>query len=163
MSTYTDEQVPRMQGMEHWLIRCESCGTIAHTYKFTDLSSYGRGLGRTCSGELAEFNAFHDPVFGELLTIVRTFVNDDVSRVGDCLDMVMSLAADPAPSGERYTFTGRLCCRQCGSNANWYKPGEPDMEKIHLPLVTHREWERLGLEEKVKTVETGLRLFGCIG
>ena len=152
MSTHTDEQVPRMQGMEHWLIRCESCGTIAHTYKFTDLSSYGRGLGRTCSGELAEFNAFHDPVFGELLTIVRTFVNGDVSRVGDCLDMVMSLAADPAPSGERYTFTGRLCCRQCGSNANWYKPGEPDMEKIHLPLVTPVSYTHLDVYKRQVSV-----------
>lgn len=163
MSTHTDEQVPRIQAMEHWLIRCESCGTIDHTYTFPDLGSYGRIAGRTCSGELAEFSAWEDSVYEEVLGIVRTLVNESVSRLRECFHMVMSLVADPAPSGEQYTFTGRLCCRQCGSNANWYKPGEPDMEKIHLPLVTHREWERLGLEEKVKTVETGLRLFGCIG
>jgi len=74
----------------------------------------------------------------------------------------MSLVADPAPSGERYTFVGRLCCRQCGSSADWYKPGEPDVEDILLPFVTHREWERLNLEDKTKMVEAALYSYGCI-
>lgn len=164
MDAKTDPQAPRMQRMEHWLIRCESCGTIDHTYTFTDLGSYGRGVGRTCSGELAEFSAWEDPVYEELLTIVRTLVNDSVSvsRVRKCFNMVMSLAADPAPSGDRYTFTGRLCCRLCGSDANWYRPGEPELEEIHLPLVTHHEWECLNLEDKTKMVEAALCSSGCI-
>lgn len=162
MNTTTDLPLPRMQGMEHWRIRCESCGTIDHTYTFTDLGSYGRGLGRTCFGGLAEFSAWEDPVFDELLTIVQSLVNDSVSRLRDCFNMVMSKVTDPAPSGELYSFTGKLCCRQCGSNANWYKPGEPEIEEVHLPLVTHHEWERLSREEKVKAVEAGLRSFGCI-
>lgn len=162
MSALANEQAPRIQAMEHWLIRCDSCGTIEHTHRFTDLGSYGRGLGRTCSGELAEFSAWEDPVFDELLGIISMLVRESVSKRRECLNMMMSLAADPAPSRQRYTFTGNLCCRQCGSSANWYKPGEPEVEEIHLPLVTHHEWERLSREEKVKTVETGLRLSGCI-
>ena len=164
MDAMTDLPALRIQRMEHWLIRCERCGTIDHTYGFTDLGSYGRGLGRTCSDELAEFSAWEDPVFDELLTIVRTFVNDSVSvsKLRECFNRVMSLVADPAPSGERYTFTGKLCCRQCGSNATWYKPGEPDVVEIPLPLVAHREWEHLNLEDKTKMVEAALCSFGCI-
>ena len=162
MSAETDLPAPRMTRMEHWLIRCDSCGTIDHTRCISDLGSYGRAIGRTCFGELAEFSAWEDPVFDELLGIVRTFAIEGVPKVRQCFNKVMSLVADPAPSGERYTFVGRLCCRQCGSSADWYKPGEPDVEDIPLPLVTHREWERLNLEDKTKMVEAALYSYGCI-
>lgn len=151
-----------MVGMEHWLIRCDSCGTIDRTYRFGDFVSYGRALGRTCFGELAEFSAWEDPVYEELLGIVRTFMVQRDGRRSDCFDMVMSVVADPAPSGERYKFINGLCCRQCRSSANWYKPGEPDVEKIQLSLVTHHEWERLTPEEKSKLIEAALQSYGCI-
>jgi hypothetical protein len=77
--------------------------------------------------------------------------------------MVMSLAADPAPSGERYKFINGLCCRRCGStDVYWNEPGEPEVEYIHLPLVTHREWDGLSREEKIETIAAALQAFGCI-
>ena len=121
MDAKTNPPAPRLQRMEHWLIRCDSCGTIGHTHTLSDLGSYGRALGRTCFGELAEFSAWEDPVYEELLGIVRTFMVHRGDRRADCFNMVMSVVADPAPSGERYKFINNLCCRQCGSNANWYK------------------------------------------
>ena len=162
MDAKTDPNAPRMQSMEHWLIRCDRCGTIDHTYRFGDFVSYGRALGRTCFGELAEFSAWEDPIFEELLGIVRMIMGHRIDRRIDCFDMVMSIVADPAPSGERYKFINGLCCRQCRSSANWYKFGEPEVEKIQLPLVTHYEWERLNPEEKSKLVEAALQSYGCI-
>ena len=162
MDAKTDPPAPRMGRMEHWLIRCENCGTIDHTHRISDLGGYGRIVGRTCFGELTEFSAWEDPAYDELLGIVSTFAIEGVPKLRKCFQKVMSLVADPAPSGERYTFIGRLCCRQCGSSAHWYKPGEPDVEEIPLPLVTHHQWERLNPEEKSKLIEAALRSYGCI-
>jgi hypothetical protein len=161
MSISNDSQAPRIVPMDHRLIRCDNCGYIDRTYKFGDFGGYGRALGRTCSGELAEFSAWEDPVYEELLEIVSIFMPQGGKR-RDCFNMVMSLAADPSPQGERYKFIDNLCCRQCGSTAKWYKVAEPDVERIHLPLVTHREWKRLSREEKVNQIEAGLRSNGCI-
>ena len=138
MSAETDLPAPRMARMEHWLIRCDSCGTIDHTHCISDLGSYGRAIGRTCFGELAEFSAWEDPVYEELLGIVRTFMVHRGDRRADCFNMVMSVVADPAPSGERYKFINGLCCRQCRSSANWYKFGEPEVEKIQCQLSVGR-------------------------
>lgn len=162
MSISTDSQSPRIVPMDHRLIRCDNCGYIHRTYKFGDFGGYGRALGRTCSGELAEFSAWEGTVYEELLEIVRMLMVDSDRNLRDCFNMVMSLVVDPSPHGERYKFIDNLCCRQCGSTAKWYKPGEPDIQRIHLPLVTHREWERLSREEKVNKIEAGLRSFSCI-
>jgi hypothetical protein len=76
----------------------------------------------------------------------------------------MSLAADPAPSGERYQFIDGLCCRQCRSTARWYKPGEPFplVEQVPVPLVTHHEWASKSDHEKGVRVAEALRSFGCL-
>ena len=71
MDAKTDPPAPRLQRMEHWLIRCDSCGTIGHTHTLSDLGSYGRALGRTCFGELAEFSAWEDPVSEEAITTCK--------------------------------------------------------------------------------------------
>lgn len=157
-----DVQSPRMQGVEHWLIRCGNCGHIDDTYKLLDFASYGRAIGRTSSGEIVEFSAWEGTVFEELLGIVRMFKDNSDRRRRDCFNMVMSLVVNPSPRGEQFRFFDSLRCSQCGSSSNLYKPADPMDVLIELPLVTHREWERLSQEEKVKLVEEGLRSRGCI-
>jgi hypothetical protein len=162
MSSDMIPQLSRIQQLEHWLIRCESCGYIDHTHRFGDFVSYGRALGRTCSGELAEFSTWDDPAYNELLELVRTIMGRNHPRLSDCFDKMMSLASDPSPLGERYDFTNKLCCRRCRANARWYKLAEPVIESVHLPLVTHQEWEGLGHDAKLEMLQTALRSQECI-
>ena len=155
-------QSPRIQNLEHWLIRCDSCGHIGHSYRLGDFVSYGRALGRTCSGEIAEFSLWDDPTYSELLALMRTIMGENAPNLADCFDWMMRLVSDVAPSGERYDFTGYLCCRRCHASAQWYKYGDPPIESVELPLVTRREWDRLDHDAKLKMLKSALRSKGCI-
>ena len=163
MSTSTGNQSPPMASWQlfHWLIRCDACGLIDHTHDLGDFA-YGVALGRTCSNELTVFSAWEDPVYEELIEIVRTFVGDSNATLVDCLFRIMGLAIDPPPSGERYKFIDRLCCRRCGAMARLHQVGDPPKETVSVFVPTHHEWQRLSREEKMKTIEAGERAPGGV-
>lgn len=147
-----------------WHVECKDHGESCTTYVLAG-DTYGRLLGKTPLGELAEFSYWDDPVFAEVVGIVRELLHETGrdSWAGECFGRVAGVACDPAPSGCRYDFTGREWCSVCGSTNVSYGPGDPpEFEDIDVPLVTHNEWEGLSQSGKRERIMQALRDAGCI-
>jgi hypothetical protein len=146
-----------------WHTRCADYGHEAITYVLAG-ETYGRLLGRTPSHELAEFNSWEDPVFDEMIKLVRELLGPGPrTSTLNCFGLVLGAACDPAPSGELYDFTGKVWCPICGSPHVQYWPDNPfQFEVIDLPHVTHQNWQQLSEKEKRERIREALRKVGCL-
>lgn len=152
-------EAPRIRGVEQWIFHCDSCGYEDVTYNLTDMGGYGRSLGRTRQGELAELSAWEpEPsAYVEVIDLLRVVIGrDNHTLLRDCRDRLFGLVADPAPSGERYNFRRHLCYR-CGGNVKLIRTGDPWDVAIPLPLATHRQWDSLSRDGKIALIEEALR------
>ncbi len=142
-----------------WNVTCEDQGHQAITYVLAG-DTYGRLLGATPRHELAEFNSWEDPVFDEVINLVRELLGRESA---ECFGRVLGVACDPAPSGQLYDFTGTIWCPICGSPNVHYRPDEPfQFEVIDLPHVTHRSWQQLSETEKRERLREALQKAGCL-
>jgi hypothetical protein len=145
-----------------WHTRCEH-GHEAITYVLAG-ETYGRLLGTTPSHELVEFNSWEDPVFDEMINLVRELLGPGPrTSTLNCFGLVLGAACDPAPSGQLYDFTGKIWCPICGSPNVQYWPDDPfQFEVIDLPHVTHQGWQQLSQDEKRERIREALRKVGCL-
>ncbi len=144
-----------------WHVKCEDQGHQAITYVLAG-DTYGRLLGRTPYHELAEFSYWEDPVYGEVIRLVRELLARE-RGTSECFGRVLGVACDPAPSGQLYDFTGRIWCPVCGSPNVDYRPDDPfQFEVIDLPHVTHRAWQQLSETEKRERLREALQKAGCL-
>jgi len=144
-----------------WHTRCKDHGHEAITYVLAG-ETYGRLLGRTSHHELAEFNYWEDPVFDEMIKLVRKLLGREMGT-SECFGRVLGAACDPAPSGELYDFTGKIWCPICASPHVHYWPDNPfQFEVIDLPHVTHQNWQQLSEKEKRERIREALRKVGCL-
>ncbi len=154
----------RQTRIVRWRIRCEEHGGECITYELTG-DSYGHWLGRTPAGELAEFNVWGDPVFGEVLRIVRELLRQvgREARFGECLRHVLGAACDPAASGQAYSFTWQLHCPACRAANSSQEPAEPPrLEIVELPAVSHGEWKKLSEGEKRERIRQAMVDSGAL-
>jgi hypothetical protein len=143
----------------HWNIECSNCGYKDRTYSFGDQDSYGRLLGTTASNEIAEFNAWDDPVFNEISSLLDEILPEGEPNHTLYFHHALGVACDPAPSGEQYVFSGEITCPNCGSKQVNYGPSEPPIvELVDIPLVTHKLWQQLSRKEKLNLIEKKLQI-----
>jgi len=145
-----------------WHTRCEH-GHEAITYVLAG-ETYGRLLGATPYHELVEFNSWEDPVFDEMIKLVRELLGPGPrTSTSNCFGLVLGAACDPAPSGQLYDFTGKVWCPICGSPNVHYWPDDPfQFEVIDLPHVTHQGWQQLSQAERRERIREALRKVGCL-
>ena len=105
--------------------------------------------GSTPWHEMAELNAYQNPVYAEVQHLVQELRGQAPDR-RNCFHRVLGAACDPAPSRHRYRFAGRAQrqCLVCGQEAEEFAPvfsgdGKLCEGRVEIPLVTHREWEGL--------------------
>ena len=145
--------------VEVWSVRCELYGHSASTHKLAG-DSYGHLLGRTPRGEIAEFDTFEDDVFAELQTLFQELVGTDRHR-RPWFSEVIGVACDKSPAGHGYSFTGKIWCPVCSSDATHYGPrNPPEFDTMCIPQVTHREWEQLSPVQKRMRLREALQQSG---
>lgn len=145
----------------HWNVKCRAHSHITSTCVLAD-DTYGRLLGRTPRNELAEFNSWQDSVFAETSELVQTVLGRN-QGTSDCFRRVLEIVCDPAPSGERYDFTGKIWCPICGSSEVSYGPDNPPrFARIDLALVSHVNYQQLTDKEKRKQIQDELERNGCL-
>ena len=145
-----------------WNIHCSENGHAAIIYVLAG-DTYGRQLGFTPSSEWAVFDAWIDPVYDEVASMVHQLLGRTVG-VSDCILSVLGVACDPAPSGRRYDFTGRIRCPVCGSQNTEYGPDDPtQFTMMSVPQVTHNAWVALTKDEQRARINEALQAAGCAG
>jgi len=110
-------------------------------------------------------DCFNDMVFQEVGDLVDQFLKPlgEEWKRAQCFDSVFGVACDPAPSGYRYDFTGRIPCPICGSSNVSYGPDDlPQVEILDLAPVTHNAWQQLSYEDKQEQLQEALWKAGCL-
>lgn len=144
-----------------WNIRCIENGHTAATYVLAG-DSYGRQLGVTPLSEYVIIDAWIDPVYNEVAEMVHQMFGR-TSGVSDCVLLALSVACDPAPSGNTYDFTGKMWCPVCGSSNVEYGPDEPpQFSMMSIPMVSHDAWEALSEDQKRALVYERLKTGGYV-
>lgn len=145
--------------LTRWNVRCLENGHQTTTYVFGD--TYGYLMGRTPHNELVGFDTWEEAdFFEEVGNVVSDLLGQESSH---CFKKVLGLACDPAPSGNLYSFTGKLWCPICGSTNLKYGPDNPlVVEVIDLPQVSHSIWDKRSTKEKQNLIEAALRETGCL-
>ena len=152
-------------------MRCAN-GHESTTHLGSEVESTDEGYdprhGSTPWDEMAELNAYQNPVYAEVQHLVQELRGHAPDR-RNCFHRVLGAACDPAPSGHRYRFAGRAQrrCLVCGQKAEEFTPvfsGEGDLckDRVEVPLATHREWEGLSGAEKRERLRVALESVRCL-
>jgi hypothetical protein len=121
-----------------WNVTSHDHGQRSTTYALTG-DGYGYLLGRTSANELVLFNTWEDLFFDQISNTVEELLKDYRGTL-NCFGLVLGIACDPAPSGNRYDFSGKIWCPLCGSENVDYGPKDPsEFTSIDLPVATHVE------------------------
>jgi len=131
---------------------------------FSDFE-YGRKEAWTPHSEdFAYIDCLNDSVCGELTVLFDIFLGESNKRnlgITGCFDHVLSYVCDPAPSGYRYSFSGKRWCPVCGTR-QIHEYGTKFTDLVQVPHVTHRNWQGLSDEQKRELTHNALKEAGCM-
>jgi hypothetical protein len=99
-----------------------------------------------------------DPVFEEIWQIVKDVLYPQElfdSELATRFNQVFGELCDLAPDGSLYDMSGKFLCLNCGSSSVDYGPTDPPLFKeVDAPVVTHRHWDRLVMDQKVARIKS---------
>jgi hypothetical protein len=147
--------------VEIWNVVCDTCGHRSYTYVMAG-DGYGHLLGRTATNEIAEFNSLEDPAYNEGREMLREIFPLS-KKTGSPLVDLLGLICDPSPSGQQYSFSGRIQCPECGRADVEYGPDEPpEVRTMRFPQVSHKNWDSLSKSLKKELLTRALVESGWI-
>lgn len=161
-----NNQVPEseVRKVEILHVECPECGYKGITYLLAG-DTYGILLGRNSVYQLAVLDTWKDTVFfDEISSLSNRFLSNPVEpESGDCIQKVIGLICDPSPSGEHYDFSGKKICPNCkSSNVNLFLDEPIMFDAIEIANISHKKWDALNNNEKVKFMKQKLTEVGCL-
>jgi hypothetical protein len=140
---------------------CARCGSV---FEEADLvGGYGKMLARsTGQGSMALVDALHDDIFAEVERLASKAVDRSVMpdwKFGNVGRYVFSVACDPDDDGSPFRIGEQPACPICGSHQmdSWERTGR--LVELEVPLVGHRDWNRLDVQRRTKLVNDAVNDF----
>jgi len=123
--------------------------------------SYGIFLLRSDSGERRSLDAGVDPVFDEIVPLVRAITgNQSNDRSFAALHhKAFSATCDPDKLQQRFILGAKPTCPKCDSTELSWKPFE-DVPPTEVPEVEHQLWSQLSSAQKYGVIKNILTQTG---
>lgn len=142
---------------------CGQCGSRFPSGEI--VGGYGTLLYRSDgSGRPAVADTFADPAFEEISQLTQRLpIAADLSERhrGDLVRFLFGATADRDGDGSSYGISVPPRCPVCGSNqmADWKVDEPPTFVEVEVPAVSHRRWDNLSNEEKLREAEVAASDF----
>jgi hypothetical protein len=142
---------------------CGQCGLQFPSGEI--VGGYGRFLLRSeGTGRPAVVDTFGDPAFEEISQLTEGLsAAADLAerRRGELVRFLFGATADPDPDGFSYGINVPARCPVCGSGriADWRVNEPASFVEVDLPSVSHRRWDSLSSEAKLREAEAAARDF----